>query len=151
MKERLALENFQFDIYKFTSHVRTYICQITGAGQQPTKQHFILIFSALKEAEKEEFNLIVMQLYKEWRSGKGEGAKLTMLQLLTKVNSEYKCLLQLGQWTTKNKTYKLLGLQAKFDVLQMQFTPSWLNTTKLKTINHHYPWATLQEHQNRRE
>lgn len=64
-KDKLALENFQFDIYKFTTHVRTCIRQITGVGQQPTKQHFILLFSALKEVEKAEFNLIIMQLYKE--------------------------------------------------------------------------------------
>jgi hypothetical protein len=36
-KEKLALKNFQFDIFKFTTHVRTYIRQIMGAGQQPTK------------------------------------------------------------------------------------------------------------------
>jgi hypothetical protein len=61
----LALENFQFDIFKFTTHVRTYIQQIIGAGQQPTKQQFILVFSALKEAEEAEFNLIIMRLYQE--------------------------------------------------------------------------------------
>jgi hypothetical protein len=67
----MAHDNFQDDICKVTTHVRTYIHQITGAGQQPTKQHFILVFSALKEAEETEFNLIIMQMYKEWRSGKG--------------------------------------------------------------------------------
>jgi hypothetical protein len=36
-KEKLALENFQFNILKFTTHVRAYIRQIMGAGQQPTK------------------------------------------------------------------------------------------------------------------
>jgi hypothetical protein len=89
-KEQLALENFQFDIFKFTTHVRTYIRQIIGAGQQPTKQHFILVFSTLKEVEEAEFNLIIMKLYQEWRSGKGEGSNLTMLQLLAKADSEYK-------------------------------------------------------------
>jgi hypothetical protein len=81
-KEKLALENFQFDIFKFTTHVRTYIRQIMGAGQQPTKQHFILVFSTLKAVEEDEFKLIIMNLYQEWRSGKGEGATLTILQLL---------------------------------------------------------------------
>jgi len=41
-REKLALENFQFDIFKFTSHVRAYIRQFMGAGQQPTNLHFIL-------------------------------------------------------------------------------------------------------------
>jgi hypothetical protein len=68
-KEKLELDNFQYDISKFTAHVHTYIHQITGAGLRPTKQHFILVFSALKEAEETEFNLIIMQLYKERRSG----------------------------------------------------------------------------------
>jgi hypothetical protein len=131
-KERLALENFQFDIFKFTTYVRTYIRQIMGAGQQPTKQHFILVFSALKEAEEAEFNLIIMKLYQEWRSGKGDGAKLTMLQLLAKADSEYKRLVQLGQWTTKNKSSELLGLQSKFDVLQTQFHALMAEHVKLK-------------------
>jgi hypothetical protein len=132
-KEMLALENFQYDIYKFTTHVRTYIRQILGAGQQPTKQHFILVFSALKEVDEEEFKLIIMQLYKEWRSGKGDGAKLTMLQLLAKADSEYKRLLQLGQWTTKHKSSDLLGLQSKFDILQTQFQALMAEHSKLKT------------------
>jgi hypothetical protein len=39
--------------------------QIMGAGQQPTKQHFILVFSALKEVEEEEFKMIFMKYYQE--------------------------------------------------------------------------------------
>jgi hypothetical protein len=31
--------------------------QIIGAWQQPTKQHFILFFSALKEVEEDEFDI----------------------------------------------------------------------------------------------
>ena len=120
-KDKLALENFNFDIQKFTTHVRTYIRQIMSAGHQPTNQHFILIFSALKEAEQDEFKLIIMKLYEEWRIGQGEGANITVIQLLAKADSEYKRLKMLGQWTTKNKTSELLGLQAKFDVFQEQF------------------------------
>jgi hypothetical protein len=41
------------------------ICQIMGAGQQLTKQHFILVFSALKEVEEEEFKMIFMKFYQE--------------------------------------------------------------------------------------
>jgi hypothetical protein len=48
-KDKLALENFHYDITKFAAHVCTYIRQIIGAGLQPTKQHFILVYSALKE------------------------------------------------------------------------------------------------------
>jgi hypothetical protein len=132
-KEKLALENFQFDIFKFTTHVRTYIRQIIGAGQQPSKQHFILVFSALKEAEESEFNLIIMKLYQEWRTGAGEGSRLTMLQLLAKADSEYKRLLQLGQWTTKSKSSELLGLQSKFDVLHNQFRALLADHSKLKS------------------
>jgi len=87
-KERLALENFQFNIFKFTTRVRTYIHQIMGAGQQPMKQHFILVFSALKVFEEDEFKLIIMKLYQEWRSGKGKGATLTLLQILARADSE---------------------------------------------------------------
>jgi hypothetical protein len=96
-KDKLALENFHFDIFKVTAHVHTNIRQNTGAGLEPTKQHFILVFSALKEIEEEEFKLIIMKLYQEWRSGKGDGANISMLQLLACADSEYKRLLQLGQ------------------------------------------------------
>jgi hypothetical protein len=92
-----------------------------SAGNQPTNQHYILIFSALKEVEQDEFKLIIMKLYEGWRTGQGEGADITVLQLLAKADSEYKCLKMLGQWMTKNKASELLGLQAKFDVFQTQF------------------------------
>jgi hypothetical protein len=131
-KEKLALENFQFDIFKFTTHVCTYIRQIMGAGQQPTKQPFILVFSALKAVEEDEFKLIIMKLYQEWRSGKSKGATLTLLQLLARADSKYKRLSQLGQWETKNKSSDLLGLQAKFDVLQSQFLALLSEHSKLQ-------------------
>jgi hypothetical protein len=120
-KEKLALENFSFDIQKFTTHVRTYIRQIMSAGNQPTNQHFILIFSALKDVEQDEFKMIIMKLYEGWRTGKGEGADIMVIQLLARADSEYKRLKMLGQWTTKNKASELLGLQAKFDVFQEKF------------------------------
>ena len=56
-----------------------------------------------------------------------------MLQLLARADSEYKRLVQLGQWTTKNKTSELLGLQAKFDVLQTQFHTLMAEHSKLKS------------------
>jgi hypothetical protein len=73
-----------------------------------------------------------MKLYQEWRSGCGEGANLTMLQLLARADSEYKRLHQLGQWITKNKSSELLGLQAKLDLLQNQFVALMSEHTKLK-------------------
>jgi hypothetical protein len=71
--------------------------------------------------EQNEFKLIIMKLYEGRRTRQGEGADITVLQLLAKADSEYKCLKMLGQWTTKNKASELLGLQAKFDVFQAQF------------------------------
>jgi hypothetical protein len=56
-KEKLALENFDHDISRFTTHARTYLCQIMNVGSPITNQHFIIIFSALKEASEEEFKL----------------------------------------------------------------------------------------------
>jgi hypothetical protein len=32
MKEKLVLENFQYDIHKFTAHTRLYLHQIMNAG-----------------------------------------------------------------------------------------------------------------------
>jgi len=120
-KEKLALENFNHDITKFTSHVRTHIRKIMNAGSPVTNQHFILMLSDLKESKEDEFKLIIMQLYEGWRTGKSEGADISMLHLLARADTEYKWLLHLNQWTAKNKTSKLLGLQAKFDNLQIQF------------------------------
>jgi hypothetical protein len=79
-----------------------------SAGNQPTNQHFILIFSALKEVEQDEFKLIIMKLYEGWRTGQGEGAYITVIQLLACADSEYKRLQKLGQWTTKNKVSETL-------------------------------------------
>jgi hypothetical protein len=62
-----------------------------------------------------------MQLYDSWHRGQGEGANITIMQLLAKADSEYKHLCQLGQWTTRNKTNDFIGLQAEFDTLKMQF------------------------------
>jgi hypothetical protein len=60
IKENLALENFRFDINKFTPHARLYLGQIMNAGSPITNQHFILIFSALKETTKDKFKLTMM-------------------------------------------------------------------------------------------
>jgi hypothetical protein len=81
-KEILALENFNFDIQKFTTHVRAYIQQIMSAGNQPTNQHFILIFTALKKVEQDEFKLIIMKLHEGWCTSQGEGSNITVIQLL---------------------------------------------------------------------
>jgi outer membrane murein-binding lipoprotein Lpp len=74
----------------------------------------------------------MMHLYEGWHTGKGEGANITIIQLLAHANSEYKCLVQLGQWTTKQKSSELLGLQAKIDHLQTQFMALAAENTKLK-------------------
>jgi len=132
-KEKLALENFDHDIIKYTMHARTYLRQITNAGSPIMNQHFILIFSALKEASEEEFKLTIMKLYEGWRTGRGDGANISILQPLARADSEYKRLSLLQQWKTKNKSSDLLGLQAKFDTLQMQFTALAAEHTKLKT------------------
>jgi DUF438 domain-containing protein len=58
-KEKLALENFQHDIHKFTAHTRLYICQIMNVGSPVQNQHFILVFSALRESLEDEFKLTI--------------------------------------------------------------------------------------------
>jgi hypothetical protein len=120
-KEKLSLEHFDHDISKFTAYARTYLRRIINAGSPITNQHFILIFSALKESLEDEFKLIIMQLYDSWHRGQGEGANITIMQLLAKADSEYKQLCQLGQWATRNKSSGLIGLQAEFDTLKLQF------------------------------
>jgi hypothetical protein len=62
-----------------------------------------------------------MQLYDGWRKGQGEGANITIMQLLARADSEYKRLCQLGQWAMRNKSNDLIGLQAEFDTLKLQF------------------------------
>jgi hypothetical protein len=53
-----------------------------AAGASITNQHYILIFSSLKETNDEEFKSIIMQLYEGWRTGKGDGANISIMQLL---------------------------------------------------------------------
>jgi hypothetical protein len=60
-------------------------------------------------------------LYEGWRTGKGDGANISILQLLPRADSEYKRVMLLQQWTMKKKSSDLLGLQAKFDTLQTQY------------------------------
>ncbi len=107
-KEKLALENFNFDIGQFTKHARTYHWKIMNAGTLITNQHCILVFLALKEAEDEEFRSIIMRLYKGWRTGNGEGSNMSIIQLLAHADSEYKRLTVIGQWKTKAKSSELL-------------------------------------------
>jgi hypothetical protein len=99
---------------------------------KPTNQHFILIFSALNEVEQDELKLIILKLYEGWRTGQGEGSNITVIQLLARADSEYKRLKLLGQWSTKNKVSELLGLQAKFDILQIQFQALVAEHNKIK-------------------
>ncbi len=73
-----------------------------------------------------------MKLYAEWRKGAGEGANITILQLHATADSEYKWLLLLIQWTTKNKSSELLGLQAKLTSLKHQFVAMLADHDKLK-------------------
>jgi len=49
-----------------------------------------------------------MQLYGGWGTQKSKGENMTILQLLARADTEYKLLLSLGQWTTKNKSSELL-------------------------------------------
>jgi hypothetical protein len=101
-----------------------------NAGAPITNRHYILVFSALKEVEDEEFKSIMMQFYEGWRTGNGEGSNRSTIQLLARADSEYKQLTVLGQWKTKAKSSELLGLQAKFDILQAQFVALLANQNK---------------------
>jgi len=105
--EALSLNNFNHDIGQFTKHARTYLRKIMAAGASITNQHYILIFSSLKETNDEEFKSIIMQLYEGWRTGKGDGANISIMQLLAWADSEFKHLTVLGQWKTKAKSSEL--------------------------------------------
>ena len=119
-REKLALTNFGMDIHHWTMHTCTYFRKILAAGFQITDQHFILVFMTLKEAPKEEFKSIIMKLSEGWHTGKGEGADITIINLLAHADSEFKRLVQVGEWTTQNSKTELIGLQAKFDALNLQ-------------------------------
>jgi hypothetical protein len=71
-----------------------------------------------------------MRLYKGWWTGRGEGSNITIIQLLAHADSEFKRPTVLGQWKTKAKSSEMLGFQAKFDLLQTQFTPLLANQNK---------------------
>lgn len=58
-----------------------------------------------------------MELYGQWKKSRGEGANMTILQLLAHADLEYKRLVQLGQWTTKNNPSDRLGTLSKASLL----------------------------------
>jgi hypothetical protein len=48
---------------------------------------------------------------------------MTILQLLARADTEYKLLLSLGQWTTKNKSSELLGCRPNLMPCRLSLSP----------------------------
>ena len=58
---------------------------------------------------------MALDLYKGWRMGSGDGAGLTLLQLLARLDSEYTRLINLGRWKTSNSNDEIIALKAQLN------------------------------------
>ena len=71
----------------------------------------------MKDAHSEEFQLQILTWSRKWCASMGEGASWTIMQLLAKVDWEYTCLKNLGQWKSNDPDSQVIALQAKVDTL----------------------------------
>jgi hypothetical protein len=74
---KLQLANFQNNVPKFTNAIRTPICTLLKAKEDPTFQHFLYVFHGAMDAPNEEFHAFIIDLYTDYRKG-GPTKQLSM-------------------------------------------------------------------------
>jgi len=143
---KLNLDSFNMDVKSFTSYCRTHFRMLLKAGRQPTEDHFIHIYTALKKANTEEFRLQIIDWYRNWRQGAGAGSQWTMMQLLAKVDLEYTRLLELGQWETNDPNSTVVALLSKVNDLEKSVA-TW-KTKAQKAVDTEKAKATKAENKD---
>jgi hypothetical protein len=116
---KLQLALFQ-NVLKFTNAIRTPICTLLKAKEEPTFQHFLYVFHGAMDAPNEEFRAFIIALYTDYRKG-GPTKQLSMLDLLDKIDTEYNRINNLGRWVRKEDP-QILALTASLQTLQNQFS-----------------------------
>jgi hypothetical protein len=110
---KLLLQNFGKNILSFTNFVRAPVRTHLKAHEPPSRQHFISVFHSCLDAPNIEFQNFVTTLYADYRLD-GLTKQLSMLQLLDKLDIEYKRLETLGRWE-KKKYPEILALTQRQD------------------------------------
>jgi hypothetical protein len=138
---KLQLRLFRNDILNFTNYVRVPIRCLLKAKEQPSCQNFISVFHACMDAPNDEFKSYVTTLYTDYRND-GPTKSLSMLQLLDKLDIEYKRIHTLGRWE-KQKDPELLALTATISALQAELSSVKTNYAMLsKATNLNQPNPT---------
>jgi len=123
---KLQLYLFGNDILKFTNYIHTPVRCLLKAKEQPSCQNFISIFHSCMDAPNDELKSYVTNLYTDFRAD-DPTKNLTMLQLLDKLDCEYKRIQILGRWERK-KDPEILALTATISSLK----------TELSSFKHNY-------------
>jgi hypothetical protein len=99
-ESKLQLSNFSGNVLQFTNAVHAPVCRLLKAKENPSFQHFLYVFHGIMDAPNEEFHNFVMNLYTDYRKG-GATTKMSMLELLEQLDTEYNRINNLGRWTKK--------------------------------------------------
>jgi hypothetical protein len=130
---KLQLSLFGNDISNFTNYVRAPVRCLLKAKEKPSCQNFISVFHACMDAPNDEFKSYVTYLYTDYRNN-GPTKSLTMLQLLDKLDIEYKPIHTLGRWERK-QTSEILALTATISALQSELSSIKSNYAMLAKAN----------------
>lgn len=68
-ESELQLANFQNNVLNFTNAVRTPIRTLLKAKEEPTFQHFLIVFHGAMDALNQEFKAFIISLYTDYRKG----------------------------------------------------------------------------------
>jgi len=130
---KLQLHLFGNDILRFTNYVRAPVRCLLKAKENPSCQNFISVFHACMDAPNDEFKTYVTNLYTDYRND-GPTKSLSMLQLLDKLDIEYKRIHTLGRWEKKQNS-ELLALTATISALQLELSTMKSNYAMLAKTN----------------
>jgi hypothetical protein len=130
---KLQLHLFGNDILKLTNYIRAPIRCLLKAKESPSCQNFISIFPSCMDAPNDEFRTYVTTLYTDYRND-GPTKSLTMLQLLDKLDSEYKRIHILRRWERKQDP-EILALTATISSLKSELSTFKSNYALLVKAN----------------
>jgi hypothetical protein len=130
---KLQLHLFGNDILKLTNYIRAPIRCLLKAKESPSCQNFISVFHSCMDAPNNEFRTYVRTLYTDYRND-SPTKSLTMLQLLDKLDSEYKHIHILGRWERKQDP-EILALTATISSLKSELSTFKSNYAVLAKAN----------------
>jgi hypothetical protein len=119
-ESKLQLSNFNVNVLHLTNVIRIPVCCLLKAKENPSFQHFLYVFHGVMDAPNEEFRNFVINLYSDYRKG-APTTKLSMLELLELLDTEYNRINNLGHWIKKEDS-QVLALNVTISNLQSQLS-----------------------------